>query len=126
MAITITNGFLSDLKTTTQTTNLQLSDLVGKLNLTTSGGGGSELPSDCIEFTVDTTDDNTSFEMEVGTSMETNYTITWGDTTTDSGVLMGYNVLNHNYPASDTQYVVRLCFDGNASNVTSLEFIGND
>lgn len=40
MAFTLSNGVLSDFKTTTQTTNLQFSDFVGEINLTTSGGGG--------------------------------------------------------------------------------------
>jgi len=38
MAIVLTNGFLTDLKTTTQTKNLQIGDLVGKINMAPSGG----------------------------------------------------------------------------------------
>jgi hypothetical protein len=40
MAITLSNGFLTELKTTTQTTNLQLGDLAGKVNTTPTNGGG--------------------------------------------------------------------------------------
>ena len=40
MAITLSNGFLSDFKTTTQSTNLQLSDLVGEINIESAGGSG--------------------------------------------------------------------------------------
>lgn len=40
MAIVLSNGFLSDFKTTTQSTNLQFSDLVGEINIGTSGDGG--------------------------------------------------------------------------------------
>lgn len=40
MALTLENGLLTELKTTTQTTNLQFGDLVGKINIGTSGGGG--------------------------------------------------------------------------------------
>lgn len=41
MALTLENGLLTELKTTTQTTNLQFGDLVGKINIGTSGGGGN-------------------------------------------------------------------------------------
>ena len=40
MAITLSNGLLTDFKTTTQTTNLQFSDLVGKINIEASAGNG--------------------------------------------------------------------------------------
>jgi len=41
MSITLSNGFLTELKTTTQTTNLQFGDLVGEINIgITSGSGG--------------------------------------------------------------------------------------
>lgn len=45
MAIVLSNGFLTDLKTTTQTTNLQFSDLVGEINISSnvnSESSGSE------------------------------------------------------------------------------------
>jgi hypothetical protein len=40
MALTLSNGFLTELKTTTQTTNLQLGDLVGEINIGIVGGSG--------------------------------------------------------------------------------------
>ena len=44
MAIILSNGLLTELKTATQTTNLQFGDLVGKIQVTIdngAGGGGS-------------------------------------------------------------------------------------
>ena len=38
MSLTLSNGFLTDLKTITQTTNLRFSDLVGEINVGKSGG----------------------------------------------------------------------------------------
>jgi hypothetical protein len=40
MALIFSNGLLTELKTTTQTTNLQFGDLVGKINISDSGGNG--------------------------------------------------------------------------------------
>jgi len=40
MALTLSNGLLTELKTTTQSTNLQFGDLVGKINIEASAGNG--------------------------------------------------------------------------------------
>ena len=106
-----------------------------------SGGGGiiqqEGLPSGCIEF-VNNTSDGTECQFWIETSAPTNYTITWGDGETTTGVTSadgdggvgdgdGQNRLeiNHSYTDSDTEYTVRLCFD-DISVVTYLEFNGDD
>jgi hypothetical protein len=78
------------------------------------------LPSGCIEFIYNTTS-GTYAEFDVTTSGPTNYTITWGDGTEDTGEIDGGVNINHNYADSDTEYTVRICFD-NASLVTELDF----
>lgn len=40
MAITLSNGLLTELKTITQSTNLQFGDLAGKINIVSAGGSG--------------------------------------------------------------------------------------
>jgi hypothetical protein len=93
-------------------------------------GGGSLIQqivenSGCIEFVADATDDN-YFEMNVGVSSPTTYTVDWGDGTTDEGSLTdGSTSIEHNFPDSEEQYTVRMCF-ADPSLVTSLEFTGND
>jgi hypothetical protein len=82
-----------------------------------SGGGAS---SNCIEFVINTTD-GTFSDFEVTTSGPTNYTITWGDGTEDTGVIDGASDIDHEYADSDSEYNVRLCFD-DASLVTELDF----
>lgn len=98
-----------------------------------SGGGSSVvtvveqegLPSNCIEFVVDTTDD-TYFEFEITVSADTTYTVTWGDGNTGNGSLTtGATSIDHTYDNSSEQYTVRFCF-GDISLVTGLEFFGND
>jgi hypothetical protein len=97
-----------------------------------NGGGGiiqqeqSELPSGCIEFVNNTTDGN-DCTFWINTSAPTNYTIVWGDGETETGEVDGVNQveINHNYPDTDTEYTVRLCFD-DISLVTYLEFNGDD
>ncbi len=96
-----------------------------------SGGGGviqqeSELPSSCIQF-VNNTTVGTGCTFWINTSAPTNYTITWGDGATETGEVDGVNQLelNHTYADSNTEYIVRLCFD-DISVVTQLEFNGDD
>ena len=85
----------------------------------------SPLPSNCIEFVVDTTD-GTSFTLSFTTSVPINFTIEWGDGTThpDSGA-GGFYEETHTYPEIGQQYTARICFDSPES-VTQLEFYGND
>jgi len=99
-----------------------------------SAGGGIDevveeedpLPSNCIQFTANTFDD-TNFEVIVGTSAETTYTINWGDGNTGDGTLSAEDTqtISHSYENSSQEYTIRLCF-ADASAVTSLEFEGND
>ena len=77
------------------------------------------LPSGCIEFIFQTTD-GTDALFNVTTSALTNYTITWGDGTEDTGVIDGNGEFEHFYADSDTEYTVRLCFD-DISLVTELD-----
>ena len=99
---------------------------------TAAGSGGAALPvqeiplpSNCIEFTVDTTVD-TYFVIEFTTSGAINFTIDWGDGDTYEGSGDGgvYSE-SHAYPESNQQYVARVCFD-DPSVVTSLDFLGDD
>jgi hypothetical protein len=89
-----------------------------------NGGGGGViqqegLPSGCIEFIFQTTG-GTDALFNVTTSALTNYTITWGDGTEDTGVIDGNGEFEHLYADSDTEYTVRLCFD-DISLVTELD-----
>ena len=85
----------------------------------------SPLPSNCIEFVVDTTD-GTSFTLSFTTSVPINFTIEWGDGTTYPGVGGGgFYEESHTYPETGQQYTARICFDSPES-VTELEFYGND
>lgn len=71
----------------------------------------SPLPSNCIEFVVDTTE-GTFFGFSFTTTGPINFTVDWGDGTThpDAGA-GGFYSETHTYPESDTQYTVRVCFD---------------
>jgi hypothetical protein len=66
MAIVLTNGFLTDLKTTTQTKNLQIGDLVGKINMAPSGG---QRTIDSFTFNADYI--VVSYEFTDGTDLDT-------------------------------------------------------
>ena len=70
-----------------------------------------DLPSNCIEFVVDTTE-GTFFAFSFSTTGPINFTVDWGDGTThpDAGA-GGFYSETHTYPESDTQYTVRVCFD---------------
>lgn len=79
----------------------------------------------CIQFTVDTTHSlwNT---VNVGVNADTNYTVTWGDGTTDTGLLQPETTtVEHEYPENNQQYVTRMCFT-NPEVVVYLDFPGND
>lgn len=69
------------------------------------------LPSNCIEFVVDTTD-GTEFNFTFYTTGPINFTIDWGDGTThpDSGAGGIYEEI-HTYPNLGQQYTARICFD---------------
>jgi hypothetical protein len=95
------------------------------------------LPSGCIQF-VNNTSDGTQCRFWIETSAPTNYTITWGDGETTTGVTSadgdggvgigdGNNKLEveYYYADSDTEYTARICFD-DISLVTYLEFNGDD
>jgi hypothetical protein len=97
----------------------------------------SDLPSGCIEF-VNNTSDGTQCRFWIETSAPTNYTITWGDGETTTGVTAvdgdggvgdgdGGNKLEVDYSYADTftEYTARICFD-DISLVTYLEFNGDD
>ena len=83
------------------------------------------LPSNCIEFVVNTTD-GTMFTFSFNTTGPINFTIDWGDGTThpDSGG-GGFYEESHDYPDSDEQYTARICFDS-PEDVLELNFYGND
>lgn len=84
-----------------------------------------DLPSNCIEFVVDTTD-GVFFSFNFSTTGPINFTVDWGDGTThpDSGA-GGFYSEEHEYAQEGQQYTVRVCFDDIAS-VTELSFPGND
>ena len=83
------------------------------------------LPSNCIEFVVDTTD-GTGFTFSFNTTGPINFTIEWGDGTThpDSGAGGFYEEI-HTYPEIGQQYTARICFDSPES-VLELNCLGND
>jgi hypothetical protein len=84
------------------------------------------LPTNCIEFVVNTTDGGLGFVAYISSSIEDyTYTVTWGDGTTGEGSSgEGGITLEHEYP-SEASYTVRVCFS-NAAVITSLDFPGND
>jgi len=83
------------------------------------------LPSNCIEFVVNTTE-TTEFIFSFNTTGPINFTIDWGDGTThpDSGG-GGFYEESHTYPQQGTQYTARICFD-TPEDVLELSFYGND
>ena len=82
------------------------------------------LPSNCIEFVVDTTE-GTFFAFSFNTLGPINFTVDWGDGTVhpDAGA-GGFYLEEHTFPADDTQYTVRVCFD-DINSVTELN-LSND
>ena len=90
------------------------------------GRGSGVLPSNCIQFTVDTTG-GTWFGFTTRSNTEDfSYTITWGDGTTSEGSTgEGYVELVHEYPQPDRVYTARLCYS-NPAVVHELDFYGFD
>lgn len=84
------------------------------------------LPSNCIEFVVDTTG-NVFFPISFSsTTTDFDFTITWGDGNVSTGTTGegSYSEL-HRYPVENTTYVARVCFS-DISVVNSINFEGND
>ena len=84
------------------------------------------LPSNCIEFVVNTAD-GIGFGMSIrSVEQDFTYTVTWGDGTTSEGSSgEGFVELIHDFPQEGATYTVRICFD-NALVINELEFYGND
>jgi hypothetical protein len=82
------------------------------------------LPTNCIEFVVDTTN-GTGFTFSFNTTGPINFTINWGDETTHPGSgAGGFYEETHTYPLENRQYTARICFDSPES-VLELNFYGN-
>lgn len=81
------------------------------------------IPSNCIEFVVNTYYGFTYY-FDMVSSGSTDYTINWGDGNTETGNVDGTTSLNHNY-ADEGSYTARLCFS-DVSLITELDFIGDD
>ena len=84
------------------------------------------LPSNCIEFVVNTTYD-TYFDFTAQSfSQDFTYTITWGDGTTDTGSSgEGTAFLSHTYATPNREYTARICFS-NAAIINQIDFPGFD
>lgn len=89
-------------------------------------GRGITFPTNAIEFTVNT-NWGTWFGFSTRSySQDYEYTITWGDGTTDTGSSgEGYVDISHNYPESDSTYTARISFS-NPSVINVLDFYGFD
>lgn len=84
-----------------------------------------DLPSNCIQFVVNTTD-SLNFEMFTQSySQDYTATVTWGDGSTEE-LSSGEGTINfsHNY-ASISTYTVRICFS-DITVINNIEFLGND
>jgi len=90
------------------------------------GGSGNVLPSNCIQFVVDTTD-GVDFSMSfISTDQPITFTINWGDGTThDDFGYGGYYEEHHTYPELNKQYTVRMCWD-DPTKVLELDFWGDN
>ena len=90
------------------------------------GSLSNGIPSNCIQFTVDTTG-STWFGFNTRSNTEDfTYTITWGDGTTNEGSTgEGYVELIHEYPETNKVYTARLCYS-NAAVVHEIDFYGFD
>lgn len=84
------------------------------------------LPSNCIQFIVNTTD-GIFFGMNVRSLVQDYaYTVNWGDGTSGQGSSgEGYVELLHDFPQVGSTYTVRLCFS-DPLVINELEFYGND
>jgi len=92
---------------------------------TGSGGAVDNVPSNAIQFVVNTWD-TTYFNFNFNTVSAINFTIDWGDGTShiDEGG-GGYYAEDHTYPELGQQYTARIYF-GDISLVTAIDFPGND
>ena len=84
------------------------------------------LPSNCIEFTIDT--QNWTYFGFVAQSFveDFSYTITWGDGTSNEGNSgEGYAQIEHTFSLDNTNYTARICFS-NPSVINYLDFYGFD
>ena len=84
------------------------------------------LPSNCIEFIVNTTD-GIGFGVSIASGdNDFTYTVTWGDGTTGEGSsLYGAAVITHDFPEVGSTYTVRFCFN-NVLVISELIFFSND
>jgi len=82
------------------------------------------LPSNCIEFTTNTTNGTNTF-ISFTSSAPITYTIDWGDGTTESGEADGLASLSYTYSTLSETYTSRLCFS-DISTITEIDFQGND
>lgn len=84
------------------------------------------LPSNCIEFVVNTTADVVFSFTATSLSQEFTYTVNWGDGETQEGSSgEGSATIGHSYTDVNTSYTVRVCFS-NASIINNLNFPGYD
>jgi hypothetical protein len=99
---------------------------------TTTTTTTAAIPSNCVEFVVDTTE-GTNFVVRLNAELDVvvNYTINWGDGTTDEDSYTSddeeYTITSvfHEFPEENSTYTVRLCFD-NPSAVTQFGIDIND
>jgi hypothetical protein len=86
------------------------------------------VPSNCIQFTADTTIGGTTFEVFVTSTSATTATIDWGDGVIEDDVVIAGNndtQLTHMYAEEDTAYNVTVCF-ADPLFITELDFPGDD
>lgn len=96
------------------------------LEVNASYTGGNMLPSNCIQFVVNTTFD-TFFQFNAYSYVENyTYTVTWGDGTSDSGSSGDGGITpSHIYANPNASYTARICFS-DASVINELDFPGFD
>lgn len=82
------------------------------------------LPSNCIQFVVNTIED-TYFEVEITSTAAVNYTVDWGDGTVENDIIDTNLYVSHTYEEEFQDYTVRICFD-DPSLITELNFPGFD
>lgn len=92
-------------------------------SMSASGGMNTgPSPTNCIEFTIDTTQ-GTHFLMALSSTEEPlTFTIDWGSGVIDTYETEGgYYELSHTFPSANTTYSVRVCFD-DAEKILQLYF----
>lgn len=106
--------------------NMRLMNQQSNAQYAASGGtAGESLPSDSIEYVVDTTTSNNA-DFEVTVSADTNVTVNWGDGQIEEMLVTNGDSpveFDHRYDESGEGiiYTIRVTFD-NIENVTELEF----